>query len=82
MVPATLLKPMENGIYLLTVTPLQSFWECNGKIPGFPGFTIYQNRDLSLNNQLNFFITSKRFIFLVLVVGKGSSVTVTRVIFL
>ena len=47
MVPATLLKPMENGIYLLTVTPLQSFWKCNGKIPGFPGFTIYQNRDLS-----------------------------------
>lgn len=72
MVPATLLKPMENGIYLLTVTPFQGFW----------GFTIYQNRDLSLNNQLNFFITSKRFIFLVLVVGKGSSVTVTRVIFL
>lgn len=82
MVPATLLKPMENGIYSLNVTPLQSFWECNGKIPGFPGFTIYQNRDLGLYNQLNFFITSKRFIFLVLVVGKGSSVTVTRVIFL
>ena len=45
MVPATLLKPMENGIYLLTVTPFQGFWGCNGKIPGFPGFTIYQNRD-------------------------------------
>lgn len=82
MVPATLLKPLENGIYLLTVTPLQSFWECNGKIPGFPGFFMYPKPGLGFNNQLNFFMTSKRFIFLVLVVGKGSSVTVTRVIFL
>lgn len=41
MVPATLLKPMENGIYLLTMTPFQGFWECNGKIPGFPGFFMY-----------------------------------------
>ena len=31
MVPATLLKPLENGIYLLTMTPLRGFWECNGK---------------------------------------------------
>ena len=82
MVPATLLKPLENGIYLLTVTPLQSFWECNGKSRVFRDFSCIQNRDLDLNNQLNFFMTSKRFIFLVLVVGKGSSVTVTRVIFL
>ena len=77
MVPATLLKPMENGIYLLTVTPLQSFWKCNGKILFHVSKTVTW-----FYNQLNFFMTSKRFIFLVLVVGKGSSVTVTRVIFL
>ena len=82
MVPATLLKPMENGIYLLTVTPLQNFLECNRLIPVFRDFSCIQNRDWVIYDQLNFFMTSKRFIFLVLVVGKGSSVTVTRVIFL
>ena len=82
MVPATLLKPMENGIYLLTMTQLQNFWKCNGKIPVFRDFSCIQNRDWVIYDQLNFFMTSKRFIFLVLVVGKGSSVTVTRVIFL
>ena len=81
MVPASLLKPLENGIYLLTMTQLQNFWKCNGK-SRFSGIFHVSRTVTGFYNQLNFFITSKRFIFLVLVVGKGSSVTVTRVIFL
>ena len=63
MVPATLLKPMENGIYLLTVTPLQSFWKCNGKIPGFPGFFMYPKPGLGYIQSIELFHDFKALYF-------------------